>query len=428
VADDVLTRPLTRRQMLKGVGGLVAAGTAGSLVRVPNIWAAPRAAQATRLTSWIFRPEYRDAIEAMIQTFQKSHPDIQINMKYTPTQDYAPAVQTALVGGSMTDVYATSTASGIRGPTGADGGYVSALDGKVPLKDLLPTAANVVQYKGHTWAAPCQQFRVGFYINRPLFGKYKVKLPRTWDELRAVCQTFKDNGVTPIVMAGQDMIQPWFFYHLAVNSILGTKGVADLRHGKRKLTDADLLKAAQYTIDMQQYFGNGFQAVPYTEGKALFAQGRGAIAIGGSSDYAGYMQVNPNLEVGFIGFPPPKRTPHLQGITVAGLSMAMMVYKRSPNQAAATTWTTWWSSAEAQKAILQNIGLPSRKGIKPTGNDDRSRVLKSILAVPDTPSWLDYQETGNSLTKALSVGNGIFTGKMSARDFASQLQGDFQPS
>jgi ABC-type glycerol-3-phosphate transport system substrate-binding protein len=108
--------------------------------------------------------------------------------------------------------------------------------------------------------------------------------------------------------------------------------------------------------------------------------------------------------------------------------MAMMVNRKASDTAAATTFAAWWASDEAQKAILANIGLPSRKGIKPTGNTDRDRVLKSILAVPDTPSWLDYQETGDSLTKALTIGNGIFTGAMSAKDFAAAMQSDIQVS
>jgi raffinose/stachyose/melibiose transport system substrate-binding protein len=425
----VFQQSVSRRNLLlKGAGTAVALGSLGGLAGASRAWATPKAAEATTISAWIFRPEYRDAIDAMVTAFEKSHPNISVNMKYTPSQDYTVALKTALVGGAATDVYATSAASGIRGDTGADGGYAAQLDGQVPLKQLLPQAANVVQYKNHVWAAPAQMFRIGLYINRDLFSKYKVRLPRTWADLEAVCKVFQSNGVVPIVMGGQDMILPWFFYALAVNSITGPKGFQDLRTGKRKLTDAALLPAAQYTVDMGKYFEPGFQAVSYTEAKALFAQGRGAMIIGGSSDYAGYVQINPKLQVGFIGFPPRKKTLHIQGWAMSGLSMAMIANKKASNLAAAKNFAVWWSSAEAQKAILNNLGLPSRLGIKPTGNTDRDRVLKSILAVPETPSWLDYQETGNSLTKALTVGNKIFTGGMSPKDFAAALQSDFTTS
>jgi raffinose/stachyose/melibiose transport system substrate-binding protein len=425
--EDIFEQLVTRRQALQGAGGLVAAGLAARLPGgVTDAFAATRHVEATTVTSWIYRPEYREAIDKIVAAFEKAHPNIKIDMSYKPAANYQTLLKTALVGGAGPDTIATGGATGIRGDTGVQGGYIASLDGKLRLAALLPTAARTVRFKGHIWGAPVTMFRIGIYIQRPIFGKYKIPIPRSWPELITVSKKLKSHGVTPWIMPAQDMIIPWFFYVCACNSVLGAKGFEALRKGKRKLTDPDLVKAAQLMIDLAPYYEDGYRAIGYNVGKSLFAQGRGAMLIGGSSDYAGYVQVNPDAELGFIGFPPPKRKPRVQGYSMNGLSMGYTVNKKASHRAAATTFVSWLTSAPAQQVVLDNLGLPARKGLKPTGSSDRARILKAILAVPDLPSWLDYDETAGTLAKALGLGNGMFTG--SAREFAAALQSAVVPS
>ena len=115
--------------------------------------------------------------------------------------------------------------------------------------------------------------------------------------------------MTPSSMPAKDMIIPYFFYIMAASSILGQDGYRGLRRGTRKVTEKQVVRAAQLMIDLQEYYNDGFQAVSYAEGKALFAQGRTAMLIGGSADYTGYKQVNPKVDVGVFGFPSPERQP-----------------------------------------------------------------------------------------------------------------------
>ena len=81
---------------------------------------------------------------------------------------------------------------------------------------------------------------------------------------------------------------PGFLYMLIVSSILGADGLAAVRNGTRKLTDPDVLKAAHFLRDIYQYFHQGALGTSYTEGKALFALGRGAMMEAGLADYAGF--------------------------------------------------------------------------------------------------------------------------------------------
>ena len=211
----------------------------------------------------------------------------------------------------------------------------------MPINALIPAARAQVQFGGHVWGAPLAAYTVGIYYQRPIFKKYGLKPPTSWPEMMAVSQKLLDNGVTPWSMPAKDMIIPYFFYHMAATSILGTKGFQDLRRGTRKLTEPQVVKAAQLMIDMEKYYNNGYQAVAYAEGKALFAQGQTAMIIGGSADYTGYKQVNPKVDVGVFGFPSPKRGIH---VTTTGMELLYTVNAKSSHQPEATALVQWLPS------------------------------------------------------------------------------------
>jgi raffinose/stachyose/melibiose transport system substrate-binding protein len=409
---------LSRRQVLQGVTGLLAMGMAGGLT------ACGGSGDAREVTAWIYRPEYRKAIDEIVDAFIRAHPAIKVDMGYKPLAQYQTLLKTALVGGAAPDALATNGAAGIWGDTGADNDYILPLDGKIPLDDLHPSVAKTVQYKGHVYGAPVQIFKIGIYYQRPIFEKHGLQPPNTWNELLSLSKTLSDMGMPAWSMPAQDMIIPFFFYHLAVNSILGAKGYEELTTGKRKLTDPDLLPAAQLLVDMSQHFNPGYKAVAYAEGKALFAQGKTAMVIGGSSDYAGFLEIDPKIDVGFFGFPSPKGT---APIALSGLSMAYVVNKNAARKDDAVAFVSWLTSLEAQKLVLQHLGLPSRKDVTPQGDDARSRAMRSILEVPETPSWLDFPVTGNTSTAAYKDGAGIFTGRLSPMEFAQVLQDSIKP-
>ncbi len=414
---------VSRRQMLYGMGGVLAGGILGGALS--GCSSSSGGGGAGAISGWIYRPEYKAAIEKILAAFHDDNAKLHVDMSYKPAGQYDTVLKTALVGNSAPDVIATGSASEIWGDLGVGGNYLHALDGKIPLNVLTPAARQAIQYRSHVWAAPAQMFRIGIYYQKKIFADHGLQPPTSWSDFTSLCEKLHDAGVTPISMAAQDMILPFFFYHLAANSILGAKGVQALRDGSRKFTDADVLRAAQYTLDMSKYFNKGFQAVAYAEGKALFARGRAAMTVGGSSDYAGYVEIDPKIDVGFFGFPPPDGG---AAIALDGLSMSFTVNRRSKHVDDAVTFATWLTGERAQRMVLEELGLPSRTGILPTGTDTRSTVLKTILQIPDSPSWLDYPEIGEVYSALTQKGSGLFTGQLSPGQFAGIAQAAVSPS
>jgi raffinose/stachyose/melibiose transport system substrate-binding protein len=286
-----------------------------------------------------------------------------------------------------------------------------------------PGPLSLYTFDGKSYGVPWDAGMVGFWYNTDLFKKYGLKPPRTWAELMTISKTLKDKGVTPWSMPAKDMIIPFFFYTMAASSILGTKGFEQLRQGKRKLTDADLVNAAQLMIGYEQYYNQGYQAVEYAEGKALFARGQTAMIIGGSADYTGYKQVNPKVDVAVFGFPSPNGKQH---ITVTGLELIYSVNAHSSNQDAAGTFVGWLASKKAQQRVANTIALPITNGVLPAANNPIAREMV-VASKPGLPVWIDLPELTNTLN-AVQKEIGVFSGSVDAKAFAAAVQKSITPN
>lgn len=419
---DVFERGFSRAGAL-GVGGALAAG---ALLGATPALARPaasarRAATTTTISTWGNHPEWKGVMDKIIDLFEKEHPNIKVDITYKPTAQYNAALNTALAGGAGPDVIGWNEGISIR--TAAKNKQILPLDGKVNVARLIPAGRTQVVFGGHTWGSPLDAYTVGIFYQRPIFKKYGIKIPKNWKELIAVSQQLKDKGVTPWSMPAKDMIIPYFFYIMAASSILGLDGFNQLRRGKRKLTEPQVVRAAKLLIDLQEYYNEGFQAVSYAEGKALFAQGRTAMLIGGSADYAGYKQVNPKVDVGVFGFPSPSGN---RKVTVTGIDLNYSLNTKSKAKKEATTFIAWLASRGPQQIVANELARPVAVGVKP-GPGHRVEAEMVAAGKPDVPVWYSVPETSETFGAATTAG-GIFTGDLDARGFAQKLQASIKPN
>lgn len=414
--DERLQRLVSRRRALQGAGGLALAGLAGGLLAGCGSDSGGDGGGSTTIAAWHEHPELRRPIEELLTAFHAAHPSISVDMSYKPADQYEALLQTALVGGAAPDALgflgAARFRQGLR--------YATPVGAKVDPSRLTLVAKAATVNDGKVWGVPLASFTVGLFYNRAIFAEHGLEPPKSWGELMTVARTLQDKGVTPFSMPAQDMIIPFFFYMLAVTAILGETTVEDLATGRRKLTEPELVRAAQLMIDCQPYYNKGFAAVPYVEGKALFAQGRAAMIIGGTEDYAGYIDVNPKADVGVIGFPSPDGA--LQS-TVSGNDIIYTINKKSPHKQQTAEFVAWLASDEAQQIVANRIGVPVVRGVTPTGAGDRNRVEREFIAAGN-PAGIVWLES-DALIGCFGVAQrsaGIFTGSLDAAGFAEAMQ------
>ncbi len=416
---------LTRAGALKkGVGGILAAGAVGSLATpafAGSVGSARRTADATKISMWGNHPEWKPVLDRLIAAFEKTHPGIDVELSYKPGPQYTAALNTALAGGAAPDVIGWIEGDAIR--VGAKAKQIVPLDGKIPIAKLIPAARAQVAFNNHVYGSPLAAYTVGIFYQRPIFKEYGLKPPTNWTQLLAATKKLSAEGVTPWSMPAKDMIIPYFFYIMAASSILGQNGYRGLRRGTRKVTEKQVVRAAQLMIDLQEYYNDGFQAVSYAEGKALFAQSRTAMLIGGSADYTGYKQVNPKVDVGVFGFPAPNGRSH---VTVTGMELLYTVNAKSEHKPEATTLVNWLSSKGAQQVVANELARPIAVGVVPSRSNRVGREMV-LAGAPDIPVWYSQPETGGTFGAVTSAG-GIFTGDLTAMEFAQKVQASIKPN
>lgn len=379
--------------------------------------------EVVTLTMWGNHPEWKDRVTPIIAAFEAEHPNIKIELDQKPTDQYAVALNTALAGGDAPDLIGFYPGPALA--EAANSGQILDLTGKIDIDRLTPSGQAASKVGDKVYGVPAMgAYTVGLFYHKKLFEENGLKPPTTWEELRDVSEKLEAAGITPMIMPAKDAVIPFFFYIMAANSILGPDGYEKLTRGEIKLTDEQLVQAAQLTKDMAQYFQEGYLSTSYAEGKALFARGLGAMMIGGSADYSGYQEVNPEVDLGVVAFPSPAGTGAPS--TTSGMELVYAANSNSKQPDAAATFLNWFTSDKAGQMVADNITLTTVKDIVPADNPVLAEMVRA--AVNDVRVWYEIPATGAVLDVFGTQGQKLFTGDISVEEFSQMLQDSIKPA
>lgn len=147
-----------------------------------------------------FHPAYTKAIE----DFEKSHPGVKIKFETFENESYKTKIKSAVAANELPDVFFTW--AGGFSKSFVESGKVLELDSyyekykeDLPEKTVENTTYNGKLY-GSVIATPVSMM----FYNKKIFEENKVEVPTTWEEWKAVCETLKQNGVTPIGVSAKD--------------------------------------------------------------------------------------------------------------------------------------------------------------------------------------------------------------------------------
>ena len=290
----ITSSTVSRRKLLIGSGAVAGALAVGTL-RIP----VASAQDAVEVTIWSNHPEWIEPLTSLLEAFQTATPGVTMALTAIPGPDYPTKLQTALAGGQPPDVIGLQEGSILN--EGSAAFPIVDLTGVVDASKLIDSARLQVEEDGKIFGVPLASYTVGLAVQNPIMAEQGATVPTTWDELKTTAQALLDAGVTPLIIGGRDGVHTFFMYIGLVSSILGPEGFAQLRAGERKLTDPDLLTAAQLLVDLKPFFNEGFEATDYVTSKALFAQGLGAMMVAGTADFTGFKEENPEADLGFRG-------------------------------------------------------------------------------------------------------------------------------
>ncbi|MDZ8105200.1 MAG: ABC transporter substrate-binding protein [Nostoc sp. DedQUE12a] len=145
------------------------------------------------LTLWqgVNPPPNRDVLQKLVDKFNQSHPDIQVESLYIGQQDQqTPKILAAVVGNAPPDLlWYNPTIAGQLVELGALLPLDEMLE-KSPIKgEIDPTLYASMKYNGKIWSVPFATNNVGIFYRPSLFKEAGItELPRTWEEFGQVAK------------------------------------------------------------------------------------------------------------------------------------------------------------------------------------------------------------------------------------------------
>lgn len=235
--------------MKKKMVCILMAGVMASLVPAQMVFAEGDSGEKTVVKFQTWNPGTEEYVGEMIDKFEEEHPDIEVQHIYMPYTDHVEKLKVDLSAGDAADVFGVQTGAM----------YKEFRDFEEDLTPYLVKeygddwAFNYNEYAmsllkgddGEYYAVPLGLSYAGYvWANMKYFDKYDLELPTNYDELKAVCQTFRDNGEYPLVIGAKDSwinIDTW----MNIAADINTEKLYSAIEGETPFTDEDLVQSFQ---------------------------------------------------------------------------------------------------------------------------------------------------------------------------------------
>lgn len=139
-----------------------------------------------------------ESFEGAINEYCELHPNVTVDVQIMDTDSYLVLIKTKLASNDAPDLMPIEAATDYYNYY-ANGYIVDCSDMTETINRLNAGAiTGFTTDDGGVIGLPfVQQFLLAYY-NRDMFAKYDLKVPETWEDLMSVCETLKQNGITPI--------------------------------------------------------------------------------------------------------------------------------------------------------------------------------------------------------------------------------------
>ena len=222
-----------------------------------------------------------------IKIYEAEHPNIHIEDSAYQEVDYQTTkLPIAASTKSQGDVFFSW--GGGYAKTYVDAGTVLQLDSYLEkagvYDEILDGTLTYATYDGGVYGLPLKQWAGVLFCNQELFDQYGVKIPTTWDEMMTAVETFRANGVTPLVLGAKDAWHIGMIQNALAVRTAGPEYVNAALSGEKTMNTEAIVRSAQLLVDLNEAkaFCDGTLGISSEEAQEEFYMGMVAMYFGGS--------------------------------------------------------------------------------------------------------------------------------------------------
>ncbi|WP_343247240.1 ABC transporter substrate-binding protein [Diplocloster hominis] len=257
--------------------------------------------------TWLhhLREEGKQAwVQYLVDTYQQKHPNVKINVELQTTDNYMTVLKTKVASGDAPMIFDLEPVYLTEFQMAGHLADVSDVDGLENFDaDLLVEG----QREGKQVGVPLDANGFCAFYNKEVFEKYDLKVPATISEFKQVCETLKDNGVTPIAVGFSEVwcMRRYSDIYTDVACVAKDKDwFTNKMNLSSKFSDDQAFKdAMNMFMSNQDYWGSDPYGTKWNDAMNEVATGEAAIAICGSWTIDGVLGINPDAQLGAFALP-----------------------------------------------------------------------------------------------------------------------------
>ncbi|WP_139109953.1 ABC transporter substrate-binding protein [Ensifer sp. LC163] len=336
-----------------GLKRLLIAGAAVVLTAFP--------AAAGELSFWHAYAGQQDKVDFInfaLDEFAKAHPDIKLDVVAAEQSAYKTKLNTAMASGNPPDVFYTLPGGFLN--AFVNGGQMYALDADLA-KDgwgdsFLESALAQTSKDGHAYAVPVDVDSVVFWYDKALFAENGWTVPSSYDELLALAETIKGEGIVPFALGNKDAWPATFWFQYLEMRLKGSGVVSSFvnKDAKAALGD-EATKALEHVaaLSSKGYFPIGFNGMGDQEANMLFLNGQAAMMLNGTWQIGASADAPEGFELGYFAFPTVKDGAGDQSDVLAGVAATFGISQKAENKADAVTLLKFLTSREVMTKYVE---------------------------------------------------------------------------
>lgn len=338
---------------------------------------------------------YIDAYNSIAEKFSENNEyGVKVKIDFYENEQYKTKLTTLMASNAVPDVFFTWELSYLQ--PFVEGGKVaditSYLEEDAQWKDSFAEGTlDLLAYDGKNYGVPTQKSLCVMFYNKQIFEENGVEVPTTYEEFLSVCQTLKDNGVTPMAMCGTDAWIPAQFVQQIAGGMAGDQLFKDVCDGKEKWNNETHVKATEEVKKMADngYFQDGYIGMGPEESTDLFTTGKTAMYFMGAWDADKISKSEMGEQAG--AFVMPAYDTQYNNISVGSVDTSFSVSENCKNKDAAVAFLKYWTSQESEDMLLYENGrIPA--GNYEIDESKLSSLMTDILTISNsqvglTPWW-----------------------------------------
>lgn len=336
-----------------GLKRLLIAGAAVVLTALP--------AAAGELSFWHAYAGQQDKVDFInfaLDEFAKVHPDIKLDVVAAEQSAYKTKLNTAMASGNPPDVFYTLPGGFLN--AFVNGGQMYALDADLA-KDgwgdsFLESALAQTSKDGHAYAVPVDVDSVVFWYDKALFAEKGWTVPSSYDELLALAETIKGEGIVPFALGNKDAWPATFWFQYLEMRLKGSGVVsAFVNKDAKAALGGEATKALEHVaaLSSKGYFPIGFNGMGDQEANMLFLNGQAAMMLNGTWQIGASADAPEGFELGYFAFPTVKDGAGDQSDVLAGVAATFGISQKAENKGDAVTLLKFLTSREVMTKYVE---------------------------------------------------------------------------